>query len=112
VSIIREVDHPSLRLLYDLYHSVVMGERPAVVLAGATDLVCHVQVADVPGRAEPGSGAIDWAADVATLAALGYRSRIGLEYVPTIDSGASLAHIRSIVRRAQRGPGDATGSPG
>jgi hydroxypyruvate isomerase len=112
VSIIREVDRPSLRLLYDLYHSVVMGERPAAVLVGATDLVCHVQVADVPGRGEPGSGGVDWPAEMATLAALGYRGRIGLEYVPTGDSGASLAHIRSVVREAQRGPGDETGSPG
>lgn len=96
LSIIQEVDHPAVCLLYDLYHSAVMGEDAAEVLAGNIRYVSHVQIADVPGRGEPGSGTLDWAQQIATLAALGYRGRIGLEYVPTRDSVASLSHIRTI----------------
>jgi hydroxypyruvate isomerase len=97
MSIVREVDHPGLRLLYDLYHSVVMDERPAEVLRDAMDLVGHVQIADVPGRHEPGSGTIAWADEIATLRRIGYRGRLGLEYVPEVESAASLGTIRGVV---------------
>ena len=83
LDIIEEVDHPAVRLLYDMYHSKMMGEDFAEILAGRGRLVGHVHVADVPGRHEPGSGTVDWAAGVATLASEGYRGRVGLEFWPT-----------------------------
>src|SRR4029079_2289040 len=79
LDIIEEVDHPSVRLLYDMYHSTMMGERPAEVLGNRAPLVGHVHVADVPGRHEPGSGTVDWRSSMATLASLGYAGAIGLE---------------------------------
>lgn len=92
LDIIAEVDHPAVRLLYDMYHSKMMGETFDVVLAGRGGLVGHVHVADVPGRHEPGSGSIDWPAAMATLAAEGYRGAIGLEFWPT---GATLDALNS-----------------
>jgi hydroxypyruvate isomerase len=65
-------------------------------LANAAGVVDYVQVADVPGRGEPGSGDVDWADRLAVLRASGYRGPLGLEYFPTIESVASLAHIRSV----------------
>ncbi|WP_419998103.1 TIM barrel protein [Streptomyces boninensis] len=94
LDIVREVGHQGAALLYDLYHSVVMGERPAEVLSGAMDLVAHVQIADAPGRHEPGTGNIDWATEIAALHRLGYRGRLGLEYLPSATSGASLTALR------------------
>ncbi len=83
LDIVSEVGSPALRLLYDMYHSSIMGERPEEVLQGRMALLGHVQVADAPGRHEPGSGAIDWQAQMQALKDLGYDGAIGLEYKPT-----------------------------
>jgi hydroxypyruvate isomerase len=98
LDIVDEVDHPAVRVLYDLYHSVVMGERPEDVLAGRLDRVAHVQIADVPGRHEPGTGTVDWPAALGWLWAAGYRGRIGLEYVPSVTTAESLAYIEAVNR--------------
>jgi|RhiMetdeSRZDD1v2_1073273.scaffolds.fasta_scaffold143935_2 hydroxypyruvate isomerase len=97
LDIVEEVGHPSVRMLYDLYHSVTMGERPEVVLAGRFDLVAHVQIADVPGRHEPGSGTIHWPATIDWLRASEYTGRLGLEFIPSADTLPSVAYIRGLV---------------
>jgi hydroxypyruvate isomerase len=95
LDIIEEVDHRSVRLLYDMYHSTMMGEHPAEVLGDRASLVGHVHVADVPGRHEPGSGTLGWAASMATLRDLGYCGMIGLEYWPTGSTLTSLTLTRT-----------------
>jgi len=100
VAVARAVNSPSFGILYDLYHSVTEGEDPAAVLADAGDLVDYVQIADAPGRAQPGSGAIDWPSSLAVLRAAGYTGPIGLEYFPTAESAASLQLIRSVAAAA------------
>ncbi len=95
IAIVREVGHPAVRLLYDMYHSKMMGEDFAAILAGNGDIVGHVHVADVPGRHEPGSGTIDWKTAMATLAAAGYRGRVGLEFWPTGGTVAAITATRS-----------------
>ncbi|MDO7833732.1 TIM barrel protein [Sphingobium sp. HBC34] len=94
LDIIEEVASPNLRLLYDAFHSNVMGEDMEDVLKGRIHLVHHVQFADNPGRNEPGTGTIDWTATVAKLRALGYDGGIGLEYLPTMPSVESIAKSR------------------
>ncbi|MDE2302285.1 MAG: TIM barrel protein [Sphingomonadales bacterium] len=95
LDLIEAVGSPNLRLLYDVYHSTVMGEDMAAVLKGRIHLVHHVQVADYVGRNEPGSGGIDWHQVIATLRAMGYRGAIGLEYRPTRPMAQSLAQTRA-----------------
>jgi hydroxypyruvate isomerase len=97
LAVVDAVDHPSVRMLYDLYHSVVMGERPEAVLDASLDRIAHIQVADVPGRHEPGTGAIDWRATLGWLSAHGYQGRLGLEYMPTVGTMQSLEYIRSVM---------------
>ena len=96
LGIIRDVGHPSVRLLYDIYHSVVMGEKPGDVLAGAGALVGHVHLADAPGRHEPGSGSVDWRRELAALRAAGYSAALGLEYMPLHDTESSLELIQRL----------------
>ena len=96
--VIRDVDHPAVRLLYDLYHSIVMGEDPEQVLAGSGDLIGHVHVADAPGRHEPGSGQVDWRRHMAALRTSGYSGPVGLEYTPTRDTESSLELIRRLIQ--------------
>ncbi|MEU4419596.1 TIM barrel protein [Actinoplanes sp. NPDC024001] len=94
VAVARAVGADSFGILYDLYHSVTEGEDPAAVLADAGELVDYVQIADAPGRGEPGSGALDWAAQLRVLRESGYDGPIGLEYFPTVDTVTSVRHIR------------------
>lgn len=90
LDIIDEVDRPEVRLLYDVYHSAMMGEHTEDVLDGRLDRVVHVHLADTQGRGEPGSGTMDWAARLHWLEAHGYAGYVGLEYRPTAGTVASL----------------------
>jgi hydroxypyruvate isomerase len=95
LDIIEAVGRPGVRLLYDIYHSAAMRERPEDVLGERVHLVGHVQAADHPGRHEPGSGAIDWAHYFNLLRGRGYRGFVGLEYRPSGPSIASLQRTRA-----------------
>ncbi len=102
LDIIEEVAHPAVLLLFDIYHSTMMGEGTAEVLGKRGHLVGHVHAADVPGRHEPGSGTIDWPATMAILDALGYAGAIGLEYWPTGSTIESLSVTRKSLGAAAR----------
>lgn len=91
LDLVEAVNSPNLRLLYDVWHSAVMGETMAEVLAGRIHLVAHVQVADMDDRHEPGTGSLDWTQVMQTLQDLGYSGAIGLEYFPTLPMDQSLA---------------------
>ena len=89
LDIVDEVDRPEVRLLYDIYHSAMMGEHIEDVLDGRLDRIVHVHLADTQGRGEPGSGTLDWQHCLDWLAEHGYDGLIGLEYRPsgsTLDS--------------------------
>lgn len=96
VHIARAVNSPRFGILYDLYHSVTEGENPTAELAEAGDLVDYVQIADAPGRGEPGTGSIDWPGAFTMLRQSGYSGVIGLEYIPTVESARSVDYIRGI----------------
>lgn len=90
LDIVDEVGRPEVRLLYDIYHSAMMGERIEEVLAGRVDRIAHAHLADTLGRGEPGSGDMDWRHRVDWLEANGYRGLVGLEYRPTKGTLESL----------------------
>lgn len=94
LDLVEAVGSPRLRLLYDAYHSRVMGEDMRAVLTGRMHLVEHVQVAGWPGRNEPGTGDFDHGEVMQVLRDLGYEGAIGLEYFPTMPSAQSLAAAR------------------
>ncbi|VXC30983.1 Hydroxypyruvate isomerase [Pseudomonas sp. 8Z] len=79
LALIEAVASPYLRLNLDLYHAQI-GEGNLIELirrAGAS--IGEIQVADVPGRCEPGTGEIHYPAIARALAELGYRGVVGLE---------------------------------
>ena len=94
LDIVEEVGNPNVRLLYDLYHSAVMGEAPEEVLDGRVHLVGHVHLADAPGRGEPGSGEMMWREHLEWLDEHSYNGYVGLEFRPSRDTLASLDHLR------------------
>lgn len=101
VRVARDVADPSFGILYDLYHSVTEGEDIASALADAGDLLHYVQIADSPGRGEPGTGTIDWPAAFAALGSAGYTGPVGLEYSPQSPTQESLALVRGLGRPAR-----------
>lgn len=94
LDIVDEVDRTEVRLLYDIYHSAMMGEHIEDVLEGRLDRVVHVHLADTQGRGEPGSGTMDWQARLDWLADHGYSGFVGLEYRPTGSTEDSLRFRR------------------
>ena len=100
VDVARAVGSHRFGILYDLYHSIVQGEDPATELANAAGFVKYVQLADAPGRHEPGSGDVDWPAQLAVVRASGYDGPIGLEYFPAVESAKSTEYIRSVAADA------------
>lgn len=96
LDIVEAVGSAGLRLLYDAYHSAVMRESPATVLAGRMHLVRHVQVADLPGRGAPGTGNIDWKTVLGVLRDEGYTGMLGMEYkLNGLSTRAALDATRS-----------------
>ncbi|MGW2868495.1 TIM barrel protein [Kitasatospora sp. NPDC001225] len=71
------------RFLCDLYHLARNGEDLAAVIDTHADRIGHVQIADTPGRNEPGTGELDFEDLFARLTAAGYAGSIGLEYRPS-----------------------------
>ena len=80
---------PGPLLLCDVYHLSVNGEDPVEVIRRHAARIGHVQVADVPGRHQPGTGTLDLAGCLAALSDVDYPGWIGLEYVPVGPSAAS-----------------------
>lgn len=96
VSLVREVGHPRLKVLCDLYHQGVMGENLPWIVDRYIGSIGYFHVADVPGRHEPGTGSLDWPGLLARIRDRGYTGDVGFEYSPLADSAASLARIREL----------------
>jgi hydroxypyruvate isomerase len=97
LDIVDDVARPEIGIVYDLYHSLVMGEVPQKVLAGRVDRVIHVHVADHPGRNDPGTGKLDLKTPLAWLFANGYAGRVGLEYRPLRGTSQGLQKVRKVL---------------
>ena len=90
LAIMDEVGSDNLTLQFDLYHTQVMEGDLARSLEASLGRIGHVQVADNPGRNEPGTGEINYPYLFARLDALGYAGWIGCEYKPRTTTEAGL----------------------
>ncbi|WP_433166701.1 TIM barrel protein [Kribbella sp. CA-247076] len=94
LALVKAVDHPRIRLMLDLYHAQV-GEGNLIALIGkAFPYLGEVQVADVPGRCEPGTGEINYPAIAAALRKHGYDGTVGLEAYAAENSDLALKRFR------------------
>ena len=94
-ALVEAVGSPHLRLNQDLYHAQI-GEGNLVQLVElALPLVGEIQVADVPGRCEPGTGEIHYPAVAAALHRLGYTGVVGLEGWASGDPEVALERFRT-----------------
>jgi hydroxypyruvate isomerase len=84
--LVRAVDSPCIRLLFDIYHMQVMEGNIIHTLTSNLDVIGHVHVADVPGRHEPGTGELNYANIFRALREAGYDRYVGFEFEPTVRS--------------------------
>ncbi|MBS1226858.1 MAG: putative hydroxypyruvate isomerase [Proteobacteria bacterium] len=88
-----EVGHANAYLQYDVYHAQRMEGELANILRANLPRISHIQIADNPGRHQPGTGEINYRWLLDEFSTAGYRGHIGLEYVPTPDSAGSLGWV-------------------
>lgn len=88
------VGHENLYLQYDFYHMQVMRGDLLRQFDALAAHINHVQIADNPGRHEPGTGEINYDFILAALEARGYSGWVGCEYVPATTVGEGLAWRR------------------
>jgi hydroxypyruvate isomerase len=94
LEIMRKVDHPNVRYQYDTFHMQRMEGNLTDTVTRNLAWIGHIQVADVPGRHEPGTGEINFPFFFRSLAAAGYRGFIGLEYVPSGPTETTLGWLK------------------
>jgi hydroxypyruvate isomerase len=82
--------------LYDIYHAQRSEGDLIATIEKYVDRIGHVQIADSPGRGEPGTGEIAYTRVLAALRDSGYRGSIGLEYIPTTTTHESLAGLDAL----------------
>jgi hydroxypyruvate isomerase len=115
IGVIDRVHHEhgatNLRLLADVYHLYVNGDDVEAAIRNHADQIGHVQIADAPGRGEPGTGEIPLDSYLEQLYASGYAGNVGLEYkltrpdtfdwLPRAERGAHNANVKSALAQAE-----------
>jgi len=96
VAIIDEVGSDNVFLQYDFYHQQRMAGELLATYRTYKDRIAHVQIADNPGRNEPGTGEINYPFLFGMLDAEGYVGWIGCEYKPAADTRAGLDWIAKL----------------
>jgi hydroxypyruvate isomerase len=96
LSVIDEVDSDNLFLQYDIYHAQRMEGELAATLEKHLARIAHVQLADNPGRHEPGTGEINYPFLFAHLDRIGYRGHVGCEYKPATTTEAGLGWMKAL----------------
>ena len=94
--IVRLIGSEYLRILYDVYHMQYNEGALCETIGKYCDTIGHVHIADVPGRHEPGTGEINYAAVVRQLRASGYQGIIGCELFPQTDTAAAVRAIMAL----------------
>jgi hydroxypyruvate isomerase len=96
LEVIRKLNQTNIYLQYDIYHAEREGEDHAKILANYLSQIGHIQIADNPGRNEPGTGVIPVQSLFDTLDEKGYTGYIGMEYKPTAGTVDSLAWVEKM----------------
>ncbi|MET0746913.1 MAG: TIM barrel protein [Rhizobium sp.] len=94
LALVASVDHPRLKLNLDLYHAQI-GEGNLIALCRkCLPWIGEIQVADVPGRLEPGTGEVNWKGVARALKDMGYSGPVGMEAFASGDDEVALAAFR------------------
>lgn len=95
LGIIESVGRPNVKLQYDIYHMQIMEGDLARTIERLLPHIGHLQLADNPGRHEPGTGEINYPWLLERIDALGYGGWVGCEYKPAASTVESLGWARA-----------------
>jgi len=96
--IIREINHPCIRLLFDIYHMQIMEGNILSAIEENIDVIGHFHAAGVPGRHELSQGELNYPFIFKRVVEMGYEGYFGLEYWPSMDSDKSLKETRAFLQ--------------
>lgn len=97
IDILDHLADPNISVLFDTYNVSRSGLDLVRALALAKGHIGHVQLADAPGRHEPGTGTIEFSTFLEALSASGYDGRVACEYHPLGESVAGLEWVRRLL---------------
>jgi hydroxypyruvate isomerase len=95
LDILTAVGVDNMFLQFDAYHMHVMGENVIASVSQHRERIRHIQIADAPGRHEPGTGTIEFPALFAAIERSGYAGWIGCEYNPSGDTRRGLGWTKA-----------------
>ena len=95
-----DVDHPHVKVCYDLYHAQIASGNLIANLERHIGLVGKVHIGDVPGHHEPGTGEINFTNIYRKLGEVGYDGYVAMEFLSTGDPVTTLAGAREAALRA------------
>jgi len=99
-AIIEEVGSDNLFIQYDIYHMQIMEGDLARTIEANLSQIAHIQLADNPGRNEPGTGEINYPFLFRHLDAIGYEGWVGCEYKPKGETAAGLGWLKELTGAA------------
>lgn len=95
IEIISELEHPNLRLQYDVYHAQRMEGHLSQTIERLLPYIAHMQIANSPGRHEPHLGEINYNFIFHLLKQLQYEGWVGCEYLPATTTVAGLVWLNT-----------------
>lgn len=93
--LVEEIGHPNLFLEYDVYHAQRTEGNLTATIKEKIDRIGHVQIADSPGRNEPGTGEINYPYVLKALDETGYNGWVSLEYKPSGPTESTLGWLKT-----------------
>lgn len=97
-AVVREVNSPSVKLLYDVYHMQIMEGNVIDTIRRNVDIIGHFHSAGVPGRHELDNGELHYPGILKAVDETGYSDYFGLEYWPVLPEDESLRRMRELTR--------------
>jgi hydroxypyruvate isomerase len=94
IAVLNRLETPNVGFLCDVFHLANNGDDIDAAVAAYAPRIAHVQIADHPGRGEPGSGSLDLYRYLSMIQASGYSGYVSLEYIPTTTTIDSLRWLR------------------
>ncbi|MBU3549061.1 hydroxypyruvate isomerase [Polynucleobacter sp. P1-05-14] len=96
LDILNEVGSDNLFIQYDIYHAQRMEGELCKTIDANLSKIAHIQLADNPGRNEPGTGEINYPHLFQFIDSIGYQGWIGCEYKPSSNTEAGLGWIKNL----------------